>query len=266
MARRAMATRRRPVQARRVRRLEMDRPNIVAVINEGAAWTALNAQRVPGLALAVAALVLLAYLFGSPSFFVYGAEVTGAGLVPAEQVYQASGADMSSIFFLSTSEIEAKLLEALPALQQVKVSLGLPAELHIRVVEKRVRFVWEVAGQAYLADEKGVIVGTGAAAPDAVRIRVSEGAAPATGQVLDAAVLQTAWGLSELLPGARSFEYSPRQGIGWRSEQGWPVYFGLGGDLAQKVAVMRALAADLARQGVKPQFLDVSVPGRPFYR
>jgi len=40
----------------------------------------------------------------------------------------------------------------------------------------------------------------------------------------------------------------------------------LGGDLAQKVAVMRTLSADLARQGVKPQFLDVSVPGRPFYR
>ncbi len=266
MARRAMATRRRPVQARRVRRLEMDRPNIVAVINEGAVWTTLNAQRVPGLALAVSALVLLMYLFGSSSFFVYGAEVTGANLVPAEQVYQASGAEMSSIFFLSPRAIEARLLEALPALQQAKVSLGLPASLHIRVVEKTARFVWEVAGQSYLADEKGVVIGTGVAAPDAIRIRAGEGGAPATGQTLDAAVLETAWGLSQQLPGARVFEYSSRQGIGWRTEQGWPVYFGLGGNLEQKVAVMRALSADLARQGVKPQFLDVSVPGRPFYR
>jgi len=243
----------------------MERPNIVAVINEGAAWTTLNVQRVPGLALAVSAFVLLMYLFASPQFFVYGADVVGTRLLSTDQVFQASGADMTSIFFLSPAAMEERLLEALPALQQVKVSLGLPAQLHIRVVEKNVRFVWEVEGQGYLADERGVIIGRGTA-PDAVHIRASEGAAPAAGQTLEVAVLDTVRGLSDLLGGARSFEYSPRQGVGWRSEQGWPVYFGLGGDLAQKVAVMRALSADLARQGVKPQFLDVSVPGRPFYR
>jgi len=265
MPRRAMATRRRPTQARRVRRLEMERPNIVAVINEGAAWTTWNAQRVPGLVLAASAFVLLAYLFASPRFFVYGAEVTGTRLLSAEQVYQASGADMNSIFFLSPRAMEARMLQALPALQQVKVSLGLPAELHIRVVEKTVRYVWEAGGQSFLADEQGVVIGTGTAGPDALHIRAGEGAPPVAGQALDAAVLDTARSLSDLL-GARSFEYSTRQGIGWRSAQGWPVYFGLGGDLAQKVAVMRTLSADLARQGVKPQFLDVSVPGRPFYR
>jgi len=265
MSRRAMATRRRPAQARRVRRFEMERPNIVAVINEGAAWTTVNAQRMPGLVLAASAFVLLAYLFASPRFFVYGAEVTGTHLLSAEQVYQASGADMNSIFFLAPRAMEARLLKTLPALERAKVSLGLPAVLHIRVVEKTVRYVWEVAGQSFLADERGVVIGTGTAGPDALHIRASEGAAPTSGQALDTAVLDTARGLSELL-GTKTFEYSSRQGIGWRSGQGWPVYFGLGGDLAQKVAVMRTLSADLARQGVKPQFLDVSVPGRPFYR
>jgi len=261
-----MAVKRRPVQARRVRRFEMERPSVVAVLNEGAAWTATNAQRVPGLALALTALAMLVYLFASPQFYVYKADVTGTQRLSADQVYQTSAVDMSSVFFLAPRAIEVRLLEALPGLEDVRVALGLPARLHIAVVEKQASIVWEAGEQSLLADEQGVIIGAGSAGPEALHIRAIEGAPPATGQALDRAVLETALGLSDLLGGARSFEYSPRQGIGWRTEQGWPVYFGVGGDPNQLVAAMRAVMADIKRQGLRPQFLDVSVPGRPFYR
>ncbi len=262
----AMATRRRPVQARRVRRFEMERPSMVAVINEGAAWTTVNTQRLPGLALALASLALLAFLFSSPQFLVYEAQVTGNQLLSAEQVYRASEADAASVFFLSPQAVEARLLEALPVLDRARVTVSLPALLHIDVAEKKARIVWEVGGQAFLADAQGLVMGAGSVLPDALHIRASEVMPPAEGQQLDAAVVETALSLSELLGGARSFDYSPRQGIVWRTEQGWPVSLGVGGDLTQKVAVMRTVLAELVRQGIKPEFLDVSVPARPYYR
>ncbi len=263
---RAMATRRRRrMQARRVRRFEMERPSVVAVINEGAAWTAGNAQRVPGLALTAVALCALVYLFASPQFFVYGAQVSGNERLSAQQVYDASGTDMMSIFFVAPRAVEERLLATLPGLRQARVALQLPARIEIGVQEKRARFVWEVAGESCLADEAGVVIGTGEAPGDAVRIRVPESVVPAEGESLDRAVLATAERLSELL-GVRTFEYTTRQGIGLRTEQGWPVYFGVGDDLPQKVAVMRTVAAELAQEGVTPEFLDVSVPARPYYR
>lgn len=263
---RPMATRRRRrhAQARRMRRFEMERPSVVAVINSGAAWTTVNAQRLPGLALALGSLIVLAFLFTGPQFFVYDAGVSGQQRLSAEQVYQASGIDTNSIFFLAPRVVEARLLAALPGLHSARVALNLPARVEISVVEKEARFAWVVSGVTYLADERGLIIGSGEA-PGALLIRADESAAPVEGQALDEAVLSTVVGLSQIL-GAREFEYSPGQGVSWRTEQGWPVCFGVGGDLAGKVAVMRTVAAELESQGFEPEFLDVSVASRPFYR
>ncbi len=263
---RPMATRRRHVQARRVRRFEMERPSVVAVINEGASWTTVNAHRLPGLVLTVAALAVLCYLFVSPQFFVYEAQISGNQRLSTEQVYRASGADMNSIFFVEPRAVRERLLAGLPGLDEVRVALRLPAQVEIRVAEKQARFVWEAGGEPWLVDASGVIIGSGDAPPEAVHIRaLEEGVVPGEGQALDSAVLDTAEQLSALL-GARTFEYTPGQGVGWRTEQGWTVHFGVGGDLAGKVAVMRAVTAELEQNGITPQFLDVSVAGRPYYR
>ncbi|MDI7274791.1 MAG: FtsQ-type POTRA domain-containing protein [Anaerolineae bacterium] len=237
-----------------------------AIVSEGTAWATVNVQRLPGLALAVGCLMLLAHLFGDQRYFVYHPQVTGYRLLTPQAIYEASGVDMHSIFFIAPAAVEQRLLERFPSLEQVRVALGLPAELRIHVVEKKVSFVCEAEGQRYLVDESGTILGGGVALPEALVIRCAEGRLPGTGETLDLAVLETAATLSSLLGGVRTFEYSPRFGVSWVTQGGWPVHFGVGGDLAGKVAVMRSMLADLAEKGITPEFLDVGVPSRPYYR
>jgi len=263
MPRRPVAARRRPSQARRMRRLETDHVGGRMVIGHSVAWVAVNGQRLPGLALAIGCLLILAFLFSDPRFYVYEAQITGCRLLPAQEIYAASGVDMVSIFFVSSRTVRDRLLERFPGLQKVEVSLMLPARVGIRVAERQIRFVWRAGGQDYLADERGTVLGVGVAPADVFVIRSAEDAVPAQ---LDEGVLATVVGLSQLLGGERSFDYSSRFGISWRSERGWLVHFGVGGDLAEKVAVMRSMLAQLAQEGVTPQFLDVGVPSRPYYR
>ncbi len=257
--------RRRP-QARKMRRFETERPTVRAIVREGTDWAGLHWQRLPGLALALSCLVLIVFLFSDPRFFVYSSEVTGCALVPAANIYEASGADTSSIFFVAPGEVRRRLLERFPGLEEARVAVGLPAVLRIRVVERQVRFVWEAEGQTWLADAKGVILGRGSSPGGMLYIRCTEGCTAAAGQQLDPAVLEAVASLSRLLGGRLQFEYSLGHGVSWRSEQGWPVYFGTGADLPLKVAVMQSMLADLEANGIQPQFLDVSVPSRPFYR
>jgi hypothetical protein len=148
----------------------------------------------------------------------------------------------------------------------VQVALDLPADLTIRVAERKVQFVWEAEGQSYPADERGTLLSGAEIPPDAFHIRCTEGGSLAGGQALDPAVLETVRGLSQVLGGVRAFEYSPRYGVSWRNGEGWLVRFGVGGDLAQKVAVMQSITAELADKRIEPQFLDVGVPSRPYYR
>lgn len=258
--------RRRYAQARRVRRFEMERPTVRAIVQEGASWATLNTQRLPGLALALVCLFIAAFLFTDSRFFVYDAEVTGNRYVSADAVYAASGADTLSIFFVSPEAIRQRILEQLPGLADVRVAVDLPGRLCVAVTERKVQFVWEAEGQVYLADEGGTILGGAEAPMDALRIRCTEGCALAPGQALDPAVLETVSTLSGLLGAARTFEYSPVDGVCWRNGRGWLIRFGVGGDLLQKVAVMQSITADLADKGIEPQFLDVGVPSRPYYR
>ncbi len=265
MTRRRVAARRYS-QARRMRRFESERPTVRAIVREGATWATVNVQRLPGIMLAASCILLLVYLFGHPRFFVYDSEITGHRLLSPQAIYEASGVDMYSVFCIAPREVERRLLERFPGLQEARVALGLPATLRIHVVEKRVSFVWEAGGERYLADAEGTVLGTGAIVPEAILIRSADGQAMAGGQMLDRAVLDTAAALSPLLGGVRTFEYSSRYGVSWITPDGWPVHFGTGGDLEGKVAVMRSMLADMADRGITPQFLDVGVPTRPYYR
>ncbi len=257
--------RRRPVQARRMRRFETEGPTVRAVVRQGANWAIVNVQRLPGLFLAIGCLALLAFLFTEPRFYVYGAEVAGNRLLAAEGIYRASATDMHSVFYVAPREVRQALLERFPGLQEVRVSVSLPARLCIQVAEKTVQFVWEAGGHAYLADGRGTVLGDGPAPADALHIRSASGPL-SPGQGLDPAVLDTAARLSQLLGGVRTFEYTERYGVSWRTAQGWPAHFGVGGDIVGKVAVMRSMMAELAAKGASPQFLDVGVPSRPYYR
>jgi len=262
---RRRAVRRRYTQARRMRRYESERPSVGVIVRQSTAWAALNIQRLPGLVLILGSLLVIGCLFGDTRFYVYGAEVTGNRLVPAQAIYEASNVDAHSVFFVSTDRVRQRLLAAFPTLSDARVAVDLPARLTIQVAEPAVQMAWEVGGQTYLTDEQGHVMGNGAAPAEAVRVHCSDDTQALDGQIGDRAVIETVLQLSQHL-GCREFEYTPHLGVAWRTPAGWPVYFGVGGDLAQKVSVMRTMVQELEAKGIQPQFLNVAVPTRPYYQ
>ena len=260
------AVRRRYTQARRMRRFENERPTMGVIVQQGATWATVNAQRLPGLALVVACLAFFGCLFGDVRFYVYGAEVSGNRLLPEQALYEASGLEGMSVFFVSTDQVRQRLLSAFPNLADVRVSLALPARASLQVSERTVAMAWEAGGQTVLTDARGNLLGSGQAPADGIVVRVWEGETfPFNGQGLDLAAVETIIGLSRAL-GARSFEYSAHMGVAWRSAEGWPVYFGIGGDIGQKVAVMNEMLDELRAKGIHPEWLNVGVPSRPYYK
>ncbi|MGQ9681106.1 MAG: cell division protein FtsQ/DivIB [Anaerolineae bacterium] len=249
-----------------MRRFEAENPSVGVIVRQSAAWATLNSQRLPGLVLTLACLAFFGCLFGDGRFYVYGAEVSGNRMLPEQVLYEASGLDGMSVFFVSREQVRQRLLSTFPNLADVHISLGLPAQVRLRVSERAVAMAWEVGGQTVLADAQGRLLGSGQAPADGIMVRVSAGGTlPLSGQSLDLAAVETIIGLSQRL-GARSFEYSERMGVAWRSAEGWPVYFGIGGDLGQKVAVMGEMLDELRAKGAHPEWLSVAVPSRPYYK
>lgn len=124
-----------------MRRFETERPTVRAIVKDGTAWATLNVQRLPGLALTLGCLLLLLFLFSDPRFFVYRVQVSGSRALSAEAIYEASGADMNSIFFIAPRLVRQRLLERFPSLESVRVALSLPAQMKIHVIERQAQFV-----------------------------------------------------------------------------------------------------------------------------
>jgi hypothetical protein len=68
------------------------------------------------------------------------------------------------------------------------------------------------------------------------------------------------------LPEVKSYRFTAEHGIEFSDPKGnWPVYLGVGPDVAARVAMWKSLSASLASRNVKPKFVDVHYANAPFY-
>src|SRR5687768_14875401 len=94
----------------------------------------------------VVALLLLSLMFymffTNPAFFVYSAEIKGNVAISAREIYTASGVDSQSVFWLNPARVAANVGE-LPNIKWASVSIVLPAQVVIEIVERRPQLVWQ---------------------------------------------------------------------------------------------------------------------------
>jgi len=207
---------------------------------------------------------LLYWFFASYDFYVYGASIKGCRFLLPDEVYQASGVDEMSIFYLDPAQVE-EALSALPAVREARVRCWLPNRVVIEVSEREPRFVWETAESSYWVDEEGVLFPIRGDVKGVIHILDREHRPLGPGDKVEARVLSTVKKLQALLPGARRFEYSSEKGVALVTERGWLVYVGHGEALERKVAILKALEQELSARGVVPQYIDLRFQ-RPFYR
>lgn len=222
-----------------------------------------------GSVLSVLLLAVIAWLcflfFGSDGFYVYSAAVEGNHTVPAEEILAASELEGQSIFWVHPARtVEA--IARLPDIKAAEVECRLPARVTIRVVERQARVVWQWQDQQFWVDDHGVVLPPRGALPDALVVQDTSAAPPRPGGRVDAQAVIAAQQLHDLRPALRAVSYDPERGLVLESGGGWPVYLGVGDDVARKLAVLAALEADLAKQGVAPAYIDLRYPDRPTYR
>ncbi|MGH2524598.1 MAG: hypothetical protein ACRDH2_18995, partial [Anaerolineales bacterium] len=78
--------------------------------------------------------------------------------------------------------------------------------------------------------------------------------------------IQGALQLRELRPNIELLHYDSQHGLSYQDGRGWRGYFGVGTDMAQKLAVYETLVDNLLSRGVQPAAISVGNLKAPYYR
>jgi len=227
-------------------------------------WQA-RLQRAPGLILVGLLVYLLLYLFTDARFFVFEATIAGHRRVSAQEIYQQAGLEGQSIFFLNPQEVSSRI-ERLPYIKTAKVTCRLPAGVRIEVIEREPAYLWQVGDRVYWLDEEGVVMEPRGKSPDTIVFLDVDAQMRVPGSRVAPEIPETARILRKWLPEEKIFLWSQSEGLSFKHHDGYPVYLGQLTDLPAKLATLRALTEEFARNDIRPEFVDLRFAGRPYYR
>jgi len=214
--------------------------------------------------LLLAALGLLtSQFFTTDRFYVYEAEVRGNQFIDADEIYEASGVDSMSIFWINPERVEAAISDSL-GIREARVNCRLPNQVVIEVVEPRPQIVWQRGEERYWVDEVGTVIPMESELEGMLLIQDLTAGPIEVGHRIDPEVITSALELRQLLPEVSALQYSEDKGL-ILNREGYPIYFGTG-DMAEKVAILKALLQDLTFKGIRPQFVDLRFKESPYYK
>lgn len=229
------------------------------------------------------------YLIGvNQRFYLNQIIVEGAGNLSAAEIIRASGLAGVHIF-AANPKAAADAVSTLPGVRAATVALQWPQEVRITVSEDTPVLLWEENGQRYWVNSAGEFVPTGNTSPAGLLRIMAE--TPPTEPVVAAATPEPENGAEatmfrpntylpfipqELLIGAQQLIairpniaqlfYTPYGGLSYQDGRGWRGYFGVGDNMAEKIAVYEAIIANLVERDITPAYINVNNPVRPYYR
>lgn len=204
-------------------------------------------------------------LFSQPFFFVYGADIEGNAAVSSREIYNVSGIDSQSIFWISPAEVIERIL-TLPNIKSASVLVSLPARVTITVVERRPELLWQTAETVWWVDQEGTVVPPKANISGMLRIIDDDRQPLEAGYQIDPLIVEGAQTLRILAPDVSVIRYTRSRGLIVATPEGWPVYLGNGDEIKAKLIVLTAVLADLKERNVTPAYIDLANPLRPVYK
>jgi cell division septal protein FtsQ len=207
----------------------------------------------------------LLYSFNnSDVFYVNDLTIEGNNRLTAEDLLATSDLLGMNIFWINTYQaVEA--IEALPYVESVQMSCGIPARCVIQLEERLPLFVWRQGDAQVWISSDGTVLPVRGELPDSIVLDAGAGRALKPGDHLDRNVVLAVEELSRLKPEVKAYQYSDQYGLAFVNEQGWPVRLGEGADIGVKLKVLNAVTDYLVNDGITPVFIDVQYPDAPFY-
>lgn len=225
----------------------------------------INQPRAVSITLLVTLAFIAAWLGLDDTFYVRKITVTGNPRVPAAEIVSGSGIAGTHVLWVNSSAVEAALLDAVPSIRAARVSCLMPADCTIAVIEREPFAVWRWGQAMVWIDRDGVVFAAYGDAPGVVTVDAGDAPVLVTGQSVGPDVLAAIVTIVDALPEVRAFRYSVLRGLEFDDPDGYPVYLGTGSNLDDRIAVWRALRADLASRNIAPAYIDVRFPLAPYY-
>lgn len=213
----------------------------------------------------VSLLFVLVVLFTSDAFYTRSVTVGGLQTMTKEEVFALANIADLHVFWLDPAQIRADLLRS-PTIANATVSVGWPPQaVQIIIQEREPALVWEQSGVAAWIDLQGRVMRQREDRSDLLRIQADSDMGGVPGQAIDAAVVNGALQLHQLLPDVRVLRYHPDRGLGFNDPRGWEAWLGTGLDMPQKIVVYNAIVAKLQGEGFRPGSINVADPDSPYY-
>jgi cell division septal protein FtsQ len=189
--------------------------------------------------------------------------------VPVEAVIGASGLQGEHFQFADLNRA-AKAVDDLPGVEAAQVTCQWEwrAACMILIQPARALAFWESQRGKAWNDYEGKVQQTLDPVPAKLTIFIEEGEPPTLSEKLNPRLLRALNELATAQPVVTRYEYSSRYGLIYINEDNWRVRLGVAeydGAMSDKLRLARALHAQLKRQGIQPQVLDVRFVGAPYY-
>ncbi len=192
--------------------------------------------------------------------------MAGNRLLSSNELEAAAAVFGANIFWVRQEEVRRRL-QALPAVQSVRVSAVLPNRLEIRIAERAPAAVWEAAGAAYLVDERGNVLGRGEGTTQLTTVRDLADTEPRPNGDAVAGAARLRDLLSQRAQiSAAAFEYSRDVGLSVVTDSRLRIHFGGSDDLEWKFDAFVTVKRELDRTGQRAELIDVRFRDRPYVR
>lgn len=211
---------------------------------------------------------MLARLLIDPRLFVDGINLGGASLVPGEEIYAESGIARQHIFWVDPAAAQ-KRIEGIPGIASATVTVKWPANVTIVVKERVPVVTWAEGDKKWWVDAEGQkFKSRGDLGLLPITVDDAGGAGAATGKAgrVPVEAIRAALQLRDLRPNIELLHYDPEHGISYQDGRGWRGYFGVGTDMAQKLAVYESLVDNLTSRSIYPAAISVENLKAPYYR
>lgn len=215
------------------------------------------ARRVLVLALAAGLTYGMVQLLRLPQLTVSATttQIGGAQRITPEQVYIASGLEGRNILLVRPADVAATI-EQIAGIKAARVHVRLPNQVLIDVWEHAPLLAWQgITTTLWLAADGSPVPQAGLDPP--LRLIDQTGALPAADSPLAITLLKDLVALHAARPDVTELYYNKNQGLHLRTPEGWSVWLGDSGSLADKMALLEVARQEIGRAGAQVEVIDL---------
>jgi cell division septal protein FtsQ len=218
------------------------------------------------LGLLIVLIGLAAWLVLDDRFYVSSINVTGNTRVKAQAIVDKSGVLGQQIFWVQPQVVAQQLPTALPSIRSAKMTCTFPADCTLQVQERQPIVAWQYGNALTWIDADHVaFAAEGKNAGMLITIEATQGPALFPGERADQQLIDAALAVAQAMPDVQRYRYTVKYGLEFDDARGFPVYLGLGANMADRVMIWQALRAKLIAKNILPKFVDVRYPLAAYY-